>query len=59
MLENLQNFMDGKKRYFLILAQAVYSFLGAFNVITTTGTQDVAFTVLVLAMLGMEINSKR
>jgi len=58
-MTNLLQKLEGKRRYLLILAQSVYSFLGAFNVITTTGTQDVAFTVLVLAMLGMEINSKR
>ena len=51
--------LNGKKRYILILTQAVYSFLQAFNIITTTANQDIAFTVLVLALLGLEIKSKK
>jgi len=58
MLNNLQDFMQGRKRYTLILAQAIYSFLGAFGVMTTTSSQDVAFVTLVMALLAIEIKTK-
>ncbi len=58
MFSKLQHFMSGKKRYFMILAQAIYSFLGAFGVMTTTSSQDVAFVTLVMALLAIEIKTK-
>ena len=58
MLKDLQEFMQGKKRYFLILAQAIYSFLGAFGVIATTAGQDIAFSALIMALLAIEIKTK-